>query len=596
MNILFKNFILFSSLAVIILTFAKCSKSDRSIDTQILNCDIIEDIISIFEDLSSDNDYIINFTTASNHYEFDFKIRENIKLSKECILDIQAIEDKSTIIIAFSNSRKLIMDYRNKVSLSYIHNPSGFTPLSGLLKINADFPGKINFSIKNIKEGLPKYFFEFQKETKVNQLPILGMYYNMKNEIYVEFYSDDQIYYRDTVSVNIGPKPNYLPTINVDVHNPILAEPGMNLVSSRLREPSTPFIVDNEGEYRYVLDFSGHEELSNLNYDVGMERLTNGNYYFGKLLSNQLYEIDVLGNILHQWNLGEFEFHHNVQEKQDGNLLVTVSKYDAHISGRRAIEDWIIEIDRSTGGIVNSWNLKESLDQTRRLYGWWEWSDIVDWAHVNAVIHDASDNTIIVSCRTQCVVKLDYNNNVKWILDCHKDWKKNARGNELSDYLLTPLDANGNSIVDNSVLQGESQHPDFDWPWYQHAPFLSKEGNLFMFDNGENRNFSSNTQYSRAVEYKIDEENMTIQQVWQYGRERGTECYSRIASDVDQLSETSNIYFCPGSRVNNGSGNIGGKIIEIDYQTKEVVLEIRINAPDIVFHRAEKLSLYPHYY
>ena len=89
---------------------------------------------------------------------------------------------------------------------------------------------------------------------------------------------------------------------------------------------------------------------------------------------------------------------------------------------------------------------------------------------------------------------------------------------------------------------------------------------------------------------------MTIEQKWQYGKERGIECYSRIVSDVDFHKDVNTVYFCPGSRVQNGGGNFGGKIIEVDYTTGEVLTEILINAPDIVFHRAEKMTLYPHNY
>jgi arylsulfate sulfotransferase len=139
-------------------------------------------------------------------------------------------------------------------------------------------------------------------------------------------------------------------------------------------------------------------------------------------------------------------------------------------------------------------------------------------------------------------------------------------------------------------------HPDFEWPWYQHAPFVAPNGHLFVFDNGEFRNFSNDNAYSRAVEYKIDTENKTVQQIWQYGKERGFETYSRIVSDVDLLPETGNVYFCPGSRVDNSGGNYGAKIIELDYNTKEVVFEMRINYDGIVFHRAERLPLYPSSY
>ena len=36
--------------------------------------------------------------------------------------------------------------------------------------------------------------------------------------------------------------------------------------------------------------------------------------------------------------------------------------------------------------------------------------------------------------------------------------------------------------------------------------------------------------YSRAVVYKIDQKKMTVEQVWEYGKERGHDWYSPVTS------------------------------------------------------------------
>ena len=222
-----------------------------------------------------------------------------------------------------------------------------------------------------------------------------------------------------------------------------------------------------------------------------------------------------------------------------------------------------------------------------------EFSGVIDWIHVNAVIEDPRDNTIIISSRFQGVVKLDYDNNVKWILSPQKGFTENRRGEQLDQFFLQPVDASGMEITDEDILLGFDNHSDFEWPWFQHAPFIHENGNLFVFDNGDSRNFNFNQKYSRAVEYKIDETNNTVQQVWQYGKERGLETYSRIVSDVDHLPAFNNILMSPGSRVRNDGGSFGGKIVEVNYDTKEVVFECELNADGIVFHRVERMSLYP---
>ena len=145
------------------------------------------------------------------------------------------------------------------------------------------------------------------------------------------------------------------------------------------------------------------------------------------------------------------------------------------------------------------------------------------------------------------------------------------------------------------MLDGATNHPDFEWAWYQHAPELLPDGTLLLFDNGDNRNYTDQQLYSRAVVYRIDTGAMTIQQVWQYGTERGTDTFSRIVSDVDYHAAEDNMVFMPGAVVSGASDY--GKMVEVDYTTGAVVFEATITPPiapfGITFHRVERLSLYP---
>jgi len=572
-----------------------CGDKDIILDADVIKCDDTERIDNIASELGPMN-FVKSTIQADGVLVLELHSGSAIKLEYDCIENIEEYIDKSELKIFFKNGLITSLPFLNKILHTYIHDPNGKTPLSGEFVLNAALPGKLSFKIPHKNEDGEEFSFEFKAKATAFRVPILGLFYNHQNEILLEFRDEENLYFRDTLLVNIGQRPNYMPNIIVDIYDAQNTEPGMHFVSFRGRVPSTPFILDNSGEYRYVLEFSSDPELAGLNYDVGMERLKNGNYYFGNWPSPFLYEMDVLGHILSKWNISPFEFHHNVQEKEDGNLLATASRYDMHSSGRRAIEDWIIEIDRNTGSLIHTWDLKKSMDDSRQVMGWYEWQDIVDWAHANAVIHDPSDNTIIVSCRTQALIKLDYSNNPVWILANHKAWGRNGNGDLLDEFLLQPVDNSGNIIDDPLLLQGEKSHPEFEWPWYQHAPLLMDNGHIMLFDNGANRNFAGFGEYSRAVEYDIDESNMTVRQVWQYGKERGRSCFSSIVSDVDILKQSGNIYFCPGSRVDNGGGNFGGKIVELSYPDKNVVFEMRINSPDIVFHRAEKLALYPDQY
>ncbi|MEP6465083.1 MAG: aryl-sulfate sulfotransferase [Parafilimonas sp.] len=346
----------------------------------------------------------------------------------------------------------------------------------------------------------------------------------------------------------------------------------------------------DHGDIRWLLDYSTNDTLKNLYYDCGLERLRNGNYFFGDQNSGAIYEVDILGNIINRWSLNNYIFHHQVLEKPDGNFLVTVTDpTSTHTDGSPTVEDNVIEINRQTGAIVNRWDLKESLDENRQALT----TDTKDWIHENALIYDSSDNTIIVSGRTQGVVKLTYDNHIKWILGPHKGWGTNRRGEDLNQFLLTPLDALGAPITDPEVLNGDEQAPDFDWNWYQHCIILIPNGDMMMFDNGTQRNYKTSPTYSRALEVKIDPQNMTVQQIWAYGKDRGISTYSAFLSSVQYLPETGHILFSPGYLVDNGNGK-GGKIIELDYKTQQVVFQTSINTPNgWGFHRVYRISAYP---
>jgi arylsulfate sulfotransferase len=471
---------------------------------------------------------------------------------------------------------------------SIILNPYGTAPLSALAKYESSIPGRTRISVtgKNGPGSNAEHLSDDYGLT--HSVPIAGLYANYDNTVTITLIDSTGTARAQAIKhVTTDPLPAGLTRQNiVTTRQGDNMEDGFNLVSNMSTAPNKPFFVDNFGDIRWLLDFSNDAALSRLTYDCGIDRLRNGNYYFGDVSSTSIYEVDILGKIIHRWILSGYSFHHNVYEKPDGNFLISVSKTGStRPNGAATVEDYIIEIDRQNGSIVTEWDLKKSLDIYRTALT----TNVNDWVHVNAVIFDSSDNTIIVSGRTQGVVKLTYNNTVQWILSPHKGWGVNGNGDSLQRFLLTPLDAAGNVITDTAVLSGSSNHTDFEWNWYQHSPVIMPNQHLLLFDNGSSRNFNTtNTNlYSRAVEYAINAADMTVRQVWSYGKERGRETFSNVISKVQYLPNTNHVLFCPGFINYNG---IPGKIVEIDYPTKQVVFEMNVC---VAFHRAKRLVLYP---
>jgi arylsulfate sulfotransferase len=475
-------------------------------------------------------------------------------------------------------------------------NPYGYAPLSALLKFTSPNVGRTKIIVKGQDSTASDITQVFDDKGLTHIVPILGLYpdYNNNVEVYLVDDNGNDIA-KTTLTVQTEPLPSAMPNyMHVDVADYGNMEPGLNLVSNLSSYPVFPvypYIVDNFGKIRWYLDFGKSTELNKLFYDCGISRLQNGNYYFADRSSGHIYEIDVMGRTIHKWSFPGYDFHHNVTEMPNGNFLITVDKQGSVNSQNvKTIEDYVLEIDRNSNQILNEWDLKKSLNTYRRTLS----ADAQDWIHVNAVIYDPTDNTIIVSGRVQGVVKLSFDNQVKWILAPHKDWGLNGRGEDLNKFLLAPLDANGNKITDDNILQGNSNAPDFEWCWYQHSPILMPNNDLMVFDNGSTRNYNDNqTHYSRAVQYKIDPLKMTIKQIWDYGKERGRDTYSMIISSVKYLPEKNHILFSPGFNVTNAVGN-GGKIVEIDYATKKVVFQMSVSAAStFAWHRVQRLALYP---
>jgi len=489
------------------------------------------------------------------------------------------------------------------VSETVTSNPSGVAPLTALIELETDVEVSVSIRVAGINGPESDIVNDFEELAAQHEIPVLGLYPDFENTVELTFSGGNGAELgTKTYTIDTDPLLADLPDVEINTANRSQMIEGLNFVSyfghrtGGSATPQRPFMFDAFGDIRWYLDYAAstntdYPELENLFYDDGMERLQNGNIYFGDGNSGSIYEINMLGEILNTWDMPGYSFHHEVTEKPNGNFLVTVNK-----NGLPTVEDHIIEIDRDSRQIIREWDLRQSLDQDRTAWDT-NLADIsVDWFHANALYFDETDNTIVVSGRTQGTVKLTEDNEVVWILAPHKEWETSGNGTDLNQFLLQPLDINDQPITDQALLDGDQNHPDFEWSWYQHAPLKMPNGNVMLFDNGDNRNYGSGSQYSRAVEYEIDEENMTIKQVWSYGKDRGEETYSRIVSDVDYHPEENHVFFIPGAT--NFGGNRYGKSIELDYNTQEVIFEATITPPQAAFglitlHRTERMPMYP---
>lgn len=579
----------------IILVFFSCKESEEETLPSYITSDIERMIHagSLLIDTQEENEFTKFFFETDTIILPNSSI-EQISMDKETWVSSLILKDQTLLLIP-----TLGTSLTNVVKDIKI-NPSGYSPLVAELQLSFPVRGIAKIIVEG-KQGPQGDIIYVNNQVSFNHhIYVYGLYAGYNNNIRIIF-TDMYGKIRAETTLNIETQPLgtiSLPKIAVTKAQPEKMEPGLTLVNylgENEFDTHCPFMIDTDGEIRWILLLKEHPEIGRITSHVGFQRMKNGNFIFGDVKAGRFVEADMLGNVIKTWDIKGlgYEFHHEVTEMPNGNLLATVSKNSSIAeNGNSFIYDFVIELDREKGSLVKEWDLKKSLDQTR--YTTNPDGELTNWAHNNAVVYSPSDDAIIVSLRYQGLIKLDRQNRVKWILAPHRGWGNNG----LEKQLLNPIDRKGDRLTNVQIIEGEDASNDFDWSWGSHCPVILPNGNILVFDNGffrhyKNLDLYSKEGYSRAVEYKIDESNMTIQENWQYGKERGRTCYAVAVSSVQYLPETNHVLFCPGLGCPNVNG-VGGKIIEVDKTTKEIVYEVDLSTPNfMVFHRATRMSLYP---
>ena len=264
-------------------------------------------------------------------------------------------------------------------------------------------------------------------------------------------------------------------------------------------------IIDTKGELRWYLHAEPIFDASSIYQGgvmMGFRQNDDGMLTWG--YGQRYAKYDIMGREVFNRRLpeGYDDFSHALEPMQNGNYLVRVSSANyKRPDGRnvRTVRDVIIEVD-SEGRVVDEWNLNNILDPYRstviktldqgavclnidaKLAGHTmsaeelaaidksdNFGDILgtgagrNWAHVNSVDYDPTDDSIIISSRHQsAIVKIGRDKKVKWIVGSHEGWT-----GDFAKRLLKPVDASGNPIECDEYYNVCKK--DFDWTWTQHT-------------------------------------------------------------------------------------------------------------------------------
>ena len=345
-------------------------------------------------------------------------------------------------------------------------------------------------------------------------------------------------------------------------------------------------IIDATGAVRWYMNVDSIYDMENVYHGgvmMGFQQGADGALTWG--YGQRYVKYDIMGREIFNRRLpaGYADFSHSFDQAQNGNYLLRVAANDVkRPDGRnvRTVRDVIVEVTPA-GRVVDDWRLWEILDPYR---------DVViksldqgavclnidpskaghtltaedlakqetsanfgdfagtgpgrNWAHVNSVDYDPTDDSIIISSRHQsAIIKIGRDKKVKWILGAPRGWRSPWK-----EALLTPVDAQGKPLKCGDAECGDA----FDWTWTQHTAWRidsKSDKNVIwvsVFDNGDARGMEQpalpEMKYSRAVIYKIDQVKRTVEQVWEYGKERGHNWYSPVTSLTEYQPDKNSVF------------------------------------------------------
>lgn len=445
-----------------------------------------------------------------------------------------------------------------------ILNPYEISPLTALVMFEtSDY---VSPTVTIVGKSEKTTYTHTFKESKTHYLEILGLYPDYNNEVIISY---------GNVSKKIYIQTGKLPD-NFVMPSSIYKDEDKLDNELYFYTPSSigyTCAYDINGDVRWYLTESFIWEINRLrngNLLLSTDKLVNNPYY-----TTGLYEMNMLGKIYFEYNI-DGGYHHDYYEMPNGNILVLSNNF-----ANGTVEDYIVELDLRDGSIVKKFDLTDILPMNE---GESENSTTYDWFHNNSVWYDEKSNSITLSGRhMDAVINISYDTGkLNWIIGDSTNYSS-----EWQKYFFKPIGDN------------------FEWQWSQHSAKITPDGYVFIFDNGNNKSkikenyVDASNSYSRGVMYKIDTKNMTIEQIWEYGKERGSDFYSPYISNVLYLEENHFVVHSGGIvKVNGIPSNYPAGLSNEEVSLKSDTVELLNN--EVIYelilptnnYRVRKMEMY----
>ncbi len=441
--------------------------------------------------------------------------------------------------------------------------PSAKAPLAGRLRLTTDAASRLRIAVTAGTDHWERNFFDYETNHSV---PLLGFKPDRTNQVTVT--AIDRYRHETTAGTPIifrtGPLPGNFPKINLLKSDPEKMEPGYTLFRILVGSPTYTAMVDNGGDVVWY---------ANLPSTADMRQLDNGNLLTP--LSTNFVEYNMLGETVRELAAPEglpIDQHDAVPTDHGTILYISYEHHivdhypssatnpDAPLQTTNVLYNQVVEISATDGALLHTWSLYDMLDPRRIDYLAFQIG--LDPQHGNAVIEDPRDDSLIVSLRHQdAVIKFSRSGQLKWILGTHANWAA-----PWQPFLLTPVGS------------------PFEWSYAQHAPLITPQGTLLLFDDGNYRAspfdayVGDANNYSRAVEYDINEQTMEVTQVWDAGRTNtDVRLFAHALGNADWLPKTGNVLINYGNITYVDGlrpGPSGGSAVRIRELTHEPIPQV----------------------
>ena len=416
-------------------------------------------------------------------------------------------------------------------------------------------------------------FYQTFPKGKEHVLPIVGLYSNYENKIEVypyQKYSQKVVHTIKTPEVAGAKLVEYMET------------------TPEYMQDNVIFLCPAVSDLAIAVDYAGDVRL---NFTVPMvwdiKRSPNGNILLGseRLMKmpyfvSGIYEMSPVGKIYKEYRVPH-GYHHDQITLPNGDIAALNCDLD-----NGTVEDMAVIIDKDTGHVKRTIKFSNFIKPGSQKSG--SWSD-EDWFHCNAIWYDEPSNSLTFSGRhINAMVNIDFDTEeLNWIISDPEGWPE-----EYQQFMFKPI--------------GEGE---FDWQYEQHANLITPLGDVMCFDNhhygsqNPDKYLSANDSFSRGVKYRIDTDKMEIEQLWQYGKERGKEFFSPYICNVLYYNEGHYLTHSGGIAF-DGEGNASEQLgpfakiddpsvtlesITVETINDEKVLELKVNSN---YYRANKFTLY----